>query len=73
VQPSYNFTQYQTTFGGLVDDREDNYFSFYVSLGTTLFTRLGASVFYRFNDDQSSDVGFTTRGSVVGFNLNYRY
>jgi len=73
VLPSYNFTQYQTTFGGLVDVSEYNYFYLYVGVSTTLFKKLGTSVFYRFNDDQSSIPGYSFSGSIVGFSLNYRY
>jgi hypothetical protein len=73
IQPAYTFTQYKGTFGNLPVTSEEDYFYIYVGLGTTLFKKLATSVFYQYKDNQSSVPGFSFNGSLVGFNLTWRY
>jgi hypothetical protein len=73
VQPAYNFTEYRSTFGDLSVSREDDYFYFYVGLSTTVFKKLATSLFYQYRTDNSDQPGYSFSGSLIGFNLNWRY
>ncbi len=53
--------------------RTDDYYSFNVRLSHPFLRRGTWSVYYQYNDNQSSTAGMSYRGSQIGFNLSYRY
>jgi hypothetical protein len=73
VVPGYTIRDYKTTLEGGPDGREDDYFSVYAGISTTLFQRLNVAVFYLFSDNDSDDPSFAFDSSQAGLRLEYRY
>jgi hypothetical protein len=71
--PGYTMRDYKSALEGVPDGREDDYFSVYAGLSTTLFKKLNASVFYVFSDNDSDDPSFAFDSTQAGLRLEYRY
>jgi hypothetical protein len=73
IVPGYTMRDYKSTLQGVPDGREDDYFSLYTGVSTTLFKKLNISVFYVFSDNDSDDPNFAFDSTQVGLRLDYRY
>jgi hypothetical protein len=73
VVPGYTMRDYKSALQGIGDGREDDYFSVYAGLSTTLFKKLNVSIFYLFSDNDSDDPNFAFDSTQAGLRLDYRY
>jgi hypothetical protein len=73
VGGSYNWNHYDSAATGVTANNSQEYYSVNVSLSTTFFKRVSASVFYSYSDSSTAQTGLSFSSSQVGFNLGYSY
>jgi hypothetical protein len=73
VGGSYNWEKYTAVANGVSANSSSDYYSANVSLSTTFFKRVSASIFYSYSDNITSQSGLAFSSSQIGFNLGYKY
>lgn len=73
VGGSYNWTTYHAATDTATPNDGSEYYNFNVSLSTTLFKRLGTSIFYTYSANTTSQEGLAFNSNQIGFNLSYAF
>jgi hypothetical protein len=73
VSGSYNWNNYDSAASGVAANPSQDYYSVNVSLGTTIFKRVSASIFYNYSDNTTSQDGLAFSSHQIGFNVGYQY
>jgi hypothetical protein len=73
VGGGYSWENYTAAASGASANSSSDYYSVNVSLSTTFFKRVSASVFYTYSDNITSQSGLAFSSNQIGFNLGYKY
>jgi Putative beta-barrel porin 2 len=73
VGGSYNWNNYDSAATGVAANVSQDYYSANVSLSTTIFKRVSASIFYSYSDNSTTQNGLAFNSHQVGFNIGYQY
>lgn len=73
VGGGYSWENYTAAASGASANSSTDYYSVNVSLSTTFFKRVAASIFYSYSDNITSQSGLAYTSSQVGFNIGYKY
>jgi hypothetical protein len=73
VSGGYSWDKYVAAANGVSANSSSDYYSVNVSLSTTFFKRVSASVFYNYSDNTTSQTGLAFSSHQIGFNIGYQY
>ena len=73
VSGGYNWESYTAAASGATANSSSDYYSVNVSLNTTFFKRVSASVFYNYSENITVQSGLAFSSNQVGFNVGYQY
>ncbi len=73
VGGSYDWSSYTSAAAGASANSSADYYSVNVSVNTTVFKRVSASIFYSYSDNITSQAGLGFSSHQIGFNIGYQY